>query len=77
MSALRTLVLTLILLVGVYLLAWIGWYMSMVGTNFTYVLPYLRYGWKGGGELVAFIQLFAIATTFLAAIPVWLLVRQT
>lgn len=76
MNAVRTLALTLIVLVGVYLLAWIGWYMSMMGTNFEYVLPYFRYGWKGGGERPTFIQFFAIATTVLAAFPVWLLVRR-
>ena len=75
MSALRTLVLTLIVLVGAYLLAWIGWYVSLVGANFEYMLPYFRHGWTDPGEKGAFIQLFAVGTTLLGAIPVWLLVR--
>ncbi|MBN9090238.1 MAG: hypothetical protein J0J01_25280 [Reyranella sp.] len=72
----RGLALTLLMLPAIYLVAWIGWCMTMMGTDFGYVHDYFRDGWTGGGEKPTFIQLFEMTSTLLAAPVVWFVVRR-
>lgn len=63
------------LIIGVtvlmYTASWLVWYISILGTDFSYVFEYFYLAWtKGGFEYPAFIQLGALATTVLG----WVLI---
>ncbi len=59
----RVVLVTLVSLFAIYLAAWLAVYTWVMEADMTHVAEYLRLGWRGGGEIPALIQLYALVVT--------------
>lgn len=59
-----------------YFLSWSIAYVVLVGWDFEYYWQYLRLAWTNPGELPAFLQIFAIVTTLVVCILVFVFRRK-